>query len=97
MNLRRAISIGIAVIGIGIAVWVVARDEAAAEALQQIAVITLIWVMLLQILNFTTDSLRYWMVIPDRFRPSVPPALRQYPRRPDRDDRVARCCPGSSP
>lgn len=72
MTLRRAASIGVAVVALAIAVVVVVRDDAATDALTALAVWALVVVLAVQVVNVVADSVRYWMVLPSRFRPGVP-------------------------
>lgn len=57
---------------VGLAVFLVVRDEAAREAVADIAIPMLIAVELFQLANVFTDSVRYRMVFPARFREVVP-------------------------
>ena len=58
---------------VGLAVWLVVRDQAARDAVAAIDVLVLVAVGLFQLGNVTTDSIRYRMTLPEQYRSVVPP------------------------
>lgn len=54
-----------------VAVVLVARDDAARHAIQGIALGTLALVLVLQVVNVISDSIRYRMVLPSRYQPLI--------------------------
>jgi uncharacterized protein (TIRG00374 family) len=63
----RAFGLGMA----ALAVWLVVRDQDARDALSQVDGVTLALVFLLQAINIVTDSIRYLMAIPGRYRSGI--------------------------
>lgn len=68
MTRSRALSVLGAVVGISVAILIVVRDDAAVDALRSISLVVLAVVLLVQAVNLVTDSIRYHMVLPARFR-----------------------------
>jgi len=72
MSWRRIASIATGIVGVAIAVYLVASDDTAIDALSRVAIWTLAAVLGVQVVNVVTDSVRYWMVLPARFRAPLP-------------------------
>jgi uncharacterized membrane protein YbhN (UPF0104 family) len=72
MSRRRWISLGVALVAVGVAVVLLARDEEARAALRLVSLAALGLVFLTQAVNVVTDSVRYQMVVPARFRAAIP-------------------------
>ena len=64
----RLVSLALGVVGAGIAVALVVNDDAARDALKGIAFPVVALILLLQFVNVAADSVRYRMVLPERYR-----------------------------
>lgn len=72
MSPRRWISLAVALVAVGIAVVLLVRDEEARAALRLVSLAALGVVFFTQAVNVVTDSVRYQMVVPARFRAAIP-------------------------